>query len=68
MNIIQIVDIILIIILFILGIEFMITLKKSEDKKIEKVRDLLIRRINIIIILTVIVGILTIVNILLKIK
>ena len=66
MSAIQIIDIILIIVLFICGIEFMIKLKKSEEKEIEKVRDSLIKRINIITILIATICVLSIVNIIVK--
>lgn len=63
MNAIQILDIILIVLLLAFGIEFMIKLKKSENREIETVRDSLIKRLDIIIFLSVCVGIVTLINI-----
>ena len=66
MNILGIISIILLLILVILGIEFMIKLKKSEGKLIDEVRKPLMIRLNIIIVLTVALSITTIINIILK--
>ena len=66
MNILKIVDLVFIIILAIVGIETFIKIKKSEGKKIEEVRKPLLTRINIIIILTILISILTIINVLKK--
>ena len=66
MNILGIISIILLLILVILGIEFMIKLKKSEGKLIDEVRKPLMIRLNIIIVLTITLSITTIINIILK--
>lgn len=66
MNVFGIISIILLMILVILGIEFMIKLKKSEGKLIDEVRKPLMIRLNIIIVLTVALSITTIINIILK--
>ncbi len=66
MNILKIVDLVFIIILAIVGIETFIKIKKSEGKKIEEVRKPLLTRINIIIILTILISILTMINVLKK--
>ncbi|MBR4632809.1 MAG: hypothetical protein IKO48_05790 [Elusimicrobia bacterium] len=66
MNILGIISIILLLILVILGIEFMIKLKKSEGKLIDEVRKPLMIRLNIIIVLTIALSITTIINIILK--
>lgn len=63
MNIFGIISIVLLLILVILGIEFMLKLKKSEGKLINKVRNPLMIRLNIIIALTIILAITTIINI-----
>lgn len=57
------INIVLIAMLFGFGVEFMLTLKKSEGKDIENVRASLIMRINIITLLTALIGIITIINI-----
>ena len=44
----------------------MIKLKKNEGKEIEKVRNSLIKRINIITVLIVVVGLLSIINIIVR--
>ena len=66
MNTFGIISIILLLCLVILGIEFMITLKKNEEKLIEDVRKSLMIRLNIIIILTVVLSITTIISIIIK--
>lgn len=66
MNFLGIISIILLLILVILGIEFMMKLKKSEGKLIDEVRKALLIRLNIIIVLTVTLSITTIINIILK--
>ncbi len=66
MNIFGILTIVLLVVLIVLGIEFMIKLKKSEGKLIEDVRKPLINRLNIIIILTVALSIVTIINVILR--
>ncbi len=63
MNTIKILDIILIVLLLLFGIEFMVTFKKSENKNVEEIRDSLIKRLNIIMFLIASVGIVTLVNI-----
>lgn len=63
MKVVQVIEVILIALLLAFGIEFMIKLKKSENKKIEEVRDSLIKRLNTIMILIASVGIVTLVNI-----
>ena len=66
MNIFGILTIILLVVLIVLGIELMVKLKKSEGKLIEDVRKPLINRLNIIIILTVALSIVTIINVILR--
>jgi len=66
MNIFGILTIVLLVVLIVLGIELMIKLKKSEGKLIEDVRKPLINRLNIIIILTVALSIVTIINVILR--
>ncbi len=58
-----IIDIILIIVLFIIGINTIIKLKKSEGKKIEDIKNDLLKRVDMIIVLTILISIITIVNI-----
>ena len=64
MGVLKIVDIILIVLLLVIGIETIIKFKKSDGKLIEEIREPLITRINIIMVLTVIIAVITIVNIL----
>jgi len=66
MNVLKIVNILLIIILLIYGIDTIIKFKKNENKKIEDIRNSFVKRINIIMILTIILGIITILNIIFK--
>ncbi len=66
MNIFGILTIVLLVVLIVLGIELMIKFKKSEGKLIEDVRKPLINRLNIIIILTVALSIVTIINVILR--
>ena len=66
MNILDVLSIILIIILITFGVEFYLKYKKIQNKKIETVKKDLILRINYIMILTVLLGITSIINIILK--
>lgn len=66
MNLLKLIEIILIIILLVIGIETIIKFKKSENKLIEDIKKSLIVRIDIIMILTIIISILTIINIIFK--
>ena len=66
MNFIQILDIILIVVLILAGIEFMVKLNKNRDKQIEKIRKVLIIRLNIIMFLTIAIGIVTVANVIFK--
>lgn len=66
MNILKIINVILIICLLLVGIEAIIKVKKSENRLIDDIRKPLLIRIDIIILLTIIVSILTVLNILIK--
>ena len=66
MLVLNIIQIILIVLLFATGIEFLIKLKKNENKKVEDVRDNLTIRINIMITITIILSIVTIINIIIR--
>ena len=66
MNVLKIINILLVIILLIYGIDTIIKFKKNENKKIEDIRNSFVKRINIIMILTIILGIITILNIIFK--
>lgn len=66
MNLIRIITIILIVCLLVIGIDTIIKLKNSEGKLIDDVRKPLLIRIDIIIILTIIISLLTILNIIYK--
>lgn len=66
MNVLAIISIILILFLVIFGIEFMIKLNQSEGKLIDEVKKSLIIRIDIIIVLTVILSIVSIINIVIR--
>ena len=63
MSLLKIIDIILIIVLLIIGIETIIKFKKNENKLIEYVRKPLLIRIDIIICLIIAIAILTLINI-----
>ena len=58
-----IIEVILIVIFLIIGIETIIKLKNSEGKLMKDVRKPLLIRIDIIVVLTIIISILTIVNV-----
>ena len=60
MNILKIAIIVIIIIYLVIGIETFVKLKTSENKRIEDVRNSLIIRINIIMVLTIVLSILSI--------
>ena len=64
----KIIDLILIVLLLIIGIETIITFKKNENKKIEDIRRKLLIRIDIIGILTILIAIITIILLLKNIK
>ena len=66
MNLLKIIEILNIIIILIVGIDTIIKFKQSEGKKIEDIRKPLLIRIDIIIILTIIISILSIINIIFK--
>ena len=66
MGVFGIISIFLLLILVILGIEFIIKLKKSEGKLIDEIRKTLTIRLNIIIVLTFALSITMIINIILK--
>lgn len=55
--------IILIILLFIVGIETMVYFKKNENKRVDDIKKSLLIRIDILMVLTVAIGVLTIINI-----
>ena len=55
MNTIEIINLILIVILIIIGIETIVKFNKNKNKKVEEIRKPLIIRINIIAILIVII-------------
>lgn len=59
MIILKIVDICLVIMLLIIGIETIIKLKKSEGNLLDDVRKSLIIRLDIIMILTIVISIIT---------
>lgn len=63
MSLLKIIDIILIVILLIIGIETIIKFKKNENKLIDDIRKPLLIRINIIVVLTILISILTLMNI-----
>lgn len=63
MNILGIISIILLLILVVLGVEFIVKFKKSEGKLIDAVRSPLMVILNIIIVLTIVLSIITIINI-----
>lgn len=64
----KIIDLILIGLLLITGIETIITFKKNENEKIEDIRKKLLIRIDIIGILTILIAIITIILLLKNIK
>ena len=66
MNVINIIVLSLIFILVIVGIETVIRIKKYEDKSIDLVRNSLIKRINILMILTILIGIFSIISVIIK--
>lgn len=68
MNIIKIISIILIIIICLLGVEFIIKFKRNINKNIEDIRKSLLTRITIIIIFIVILGIVSFINIFISTK
>ena len=63
MSLLKIINIILLVILLIVGIETIIKFKKSENKLIEDIRKPLLIRIDIIIFLIIAIAILTLINI-----
>ena len=64
----KIIDLILIVLLLIIGVETIITFKKNENEKIEDIRKKLLIRIDIIGILTISITIITIILLLKNIK
>ena len=66
MSIFKIIDIILTIILLLIGLDTIIEFKKNEGKLIEDIKKPLLIRIDIIMVLTIIIAIITIVNILIN--
>ena len=66
MNYLKVISVSLLILLLLVGLETIIKIKKSEGKMIDEIRDKLIIRINIIMVLTVFSAILTIVYIILN--
>ena len=62
----KIITVILLVVYFAIGIETIIRVKKSEGKMIDDVRKSLTIRINIIMVLTVLLAVLTLLNIFLK--
>lgn len=66
MDILKIIDICLVILLLVFGIEAVIKFKKVENEKVEDVRKTLTIRINIIMLITVLTSIVTILNVLLN--
>lgn len=66
MNILEILIIVLIIIITIFGIETIIKFKNSEGKLIDEIRQPLVVRINILMVLIVMTSIITIINIVLN--
>ena len=64
----KIIDLILIGLLLIIGVETIITFKKNENEKIEDIRKKLLIRIDIIGILTILIAIITIILLLKNIK
>ena len=66
MRILQITEIVLILILFCVGINTVIFFKKNREDPIEKIKKPLIIRIDIIMALTIIIGVLTIISIILN--
>lgn len=66
MDILKITIVILILLLVIIGVETIIKIKKNEGKKIKQIKKGLTRRINIIIILTVLLAVSSIINIILS--
>jgi predicted CDP-diglyceride synthetase/phosphatidate cytidylyltransferase len=66
MLVLNITQIILIILLFAIGIEFFTKLKKNENKKVEDIKDNLTVRINTMITIIVILSIVTVINIIIK--
>ena len=66
MKILQITEIVLILILFCVGINTVIIFKKNGEDPIEKIKKPLIIRIDIIMALTIIIGVLTIISIILN--
>ena len=64
--ILKIITVILLVVYFVIGIETIIRVKKSEGEMIDNVRKPLTIRINIIMVLTVLLAVLTLLNIFLK--
>ena len=64
----KIIDLILIGLLLIIGIETIITFKKNENKNVEDIRRKLLIRIDIIGILTILIAVVTIILLLKNIK
>lgn len=62
----KIITVILLVVYFAIGIETIIRVKKSEGEMIDDVRKPLTIRINIIMVLTVLLAVLTLLNIFLK--
>lgn len=64
--ILKIITVILLVVYLVIGIETIIRVKKSEGEMIDDVRKPLTIRINIIMVLTVLLAVLTLLNIFLK--
>ncbi len=64
--ILKIITVILLVAYLVIGIETIIRVKKSEGKMIDDVRKPLTIRINIIMVLTVLLAVLTLLNIFMK--
>lgn len=62
----KIITMVLLVVYFAIGIETIIRVKKSEGEMIDDVRKPLTIRINIIMVLTVLLAVLTLLNIFLK--
>lgn len=62
----KIITVILLVVYLAIGIETIIRVKKSEGEMIDDVREPLTIRINIIMVLTVLLAVLTLLNIFLK--
>lgn len=62
----KIITVILLVVYFAIGIETIIRVKKSEGEMIDDVRKPLTIRINIIMVLTVLLAVLTLLNLFMK--